>query len=79
MTPDLLTRSMEQRQQRLSFMEWPPRGEGVYVAPFTALISEVLPPDEWRSLQVTLRVGEQVDRELLLERLIRAGYEGSPD
>ena len=79
MTPDLLTRSMEQRQQRLSFMEWLPRGEkGVYVGPFTALISRVLPPDEWRSLQVMLRVGEQVDRELLLERLIETGYERVP-
>ncbi len=76
MTPDLLTRSMEQRRQRLSFMEWLRRGEkGIYVAPFTALLPRVLPPDEWHSLQVALRVGEQVDRELLLERLIETGYE----
>ena len=78
-TPDLLTRSMEQRRQRLSFMEWLHRGgEGIYVAPFTALITRTLPPEEWQSLLINLQVGQEIDRELLLEALIERGYERVP-
>ncbi len=79
MTPDLLTRSLEQRRQRLSFMEWLHRGQkGVYVAPFTALISRLLPPEEWRKLSILIRVGEELDREIFLEKLISTGYERVP-
>ena len=79
MTPDLLTRSMDQRRQRLAFMEWLYRREkGVYVAPFTALISKVLPPEVWSSRLITLQVGAEIERELLLERLIENGYERVP-
>ncbi len=79
MPPDLLTRSMEQRRQRLSFMEWLQHdGEGIYVAPFSALITRVLPPEEWRGLRIDLHVGEDIDRELLLEKLMDRGYERVP-
>ncbi|HOA34905.1 MAG TPA: transcription-repair coupling factor [Bacillota bacterium] len=76
MAPDLLARSMEQRRQRLSFLEWLRRGEkGIYVAPFAALISRVLPPEEWSALQITLQAGAVVDRDKFLEKLIDRGYE----
>ncbi len=79
MTPDLLARSMEQRRQRLRFMEWLHRGpEGIYVAPFTALITRVLPLGEWHRLLINLQVGEDIDREGLLEKLIEGGYERVP-
>ncbi len=79
MTPHLLTRSTEQRWQRLAFMEWLHRkGEGIYVAPFTALISKALSPETWRSVLLTLQVGSEIDREQLLERLIESGYERAP-
>jgi len=75
-TPELLARSMEQHRQRLAFMEWLRRGEGgIYVAPFAALITRVLPREAWAALQVTLQVGEEIDREELLEKLIDRGYE----
>ncbi|NMD33453.1 MAG: transcription-repair coupling factor [Firmicutes bacterium] len=72
---DFLTQSMEQRWQRLSFLEWIcQKREGIYVAPFTALISRVLPPDQWRRLLILLQQGERVEREQLLEKLIERGY-----
>ncbi|NMD42375.1 MAG: transcription-repair coupling factor [Firmicutes bacterium] len=78
-TADFLARSMEQRRQRLFFLERLQRRESaVFVAPFTALISRVLPPQEWRRLLIPLQVGEGVDREILLQKLIENGYERVP-
>ena len=78
-TADFLTRSMEQRRQRLSFFEALSRKEsGIYVAPFQALISRVLPPSLWHRLRIPLRVGERVDRERFLEQLVETGYERVP-
>lgn len=78
-TADFLTRSTEQQRQRLSFVDWLSRKEsGVYVAPFTALISRVLPPGQWRLLLISLQVGGRVDREELLEKLVERGYERVP-
>lgn len=78
-TADFLTRSMEQRRQRLSLFEQLHRRENVlFVAPFTALISRVLPPVEWRRLLIPLQLGGKVDREILLKKLIEIGYERVP-
>ena len=78
-TADLLTRSAEQHRQRLSFLEALCRKDrALYVAPFPALLSRVLPPHLWRSLRITLQVGKTVDREDLLKKLIETGYERVP-
>lgn len=78
-TADFLTRSTEQRRQRLSFLESLHRRESaLVVAPFSALISRMLPPAEWRRLLIPLLLGGAVDRELLLKKLDENGYERVP-
>ncbi|MEW5785111.1 MAG: transcription-repair coupling factor [Bacillota bacterium] len=78
-TPDVLTHSIEQRQQRLLFLEWLNQGgEGFFVAPFTAVISKMVPPDLWRSLILEISLEQKADRDNLLMRLIEMGYERVP-
>ncbi len=46
----------------------------VVVAPAAALLKRVLPPDSLRELAETVTVGEDVDRDALLLRLVERGY-----
>lgn len=81
MDTDLLSQSMEQRQQRLAFQEWLSRNgesEGIFVAPVAALMSRVVPPTQWRDLGVKLQPGFQVNRDFLLQKLIDLGYDRVP-
>jgi transcription-repair coupling factor (superfamily II helicase) len=78
-TAEILTRSQEQREQRLHFLEWLYRREkGIVVAPFTAIISRMVPPEKWNRLILELRVKDSVNREALLTQLVEIGYERTP-
>lgn len=78
-TAGILTQSAEQRQQRLSFLQWLyRRGEGIYVAPFTALITRVIPPGMWQDLVLELHTGKSTERDQLLSKLLELGYERTP-
>ena len=46
----------------------------VVVAPGAALLKRVLPPDALRALAETVTVGEDIDRDALLRRLVDRGY-----
>jgi len=73
---DALSRSDEQQQSRLGFLEWLyESGEGIYIAPVAALISKVLPPDQWQNLIIELQVNLKCDRQELLDVLVKRGYE----
>jgi len=73
---DVVTRSDEQQQSRLGFLEWLNAGaEGIYVAPAAALLSKSLPPASWQELAIEIKVGMKCDREELLELLAGRGYE----
>ncbi len=81
MDTEVLSQSMEQRQQRLTFQEClnvSGEGEGIFVAPVAALMSRVLPPAQWRNLVVKLQSGLQVNRDLLLQKLVELGYDRVP-
>ncbi|MGM0651429.1 MAG: transcription-repair coupling factor, partial [Bacillota bacterium] len=73
---DVITRSDEQQQSRLGFLEWLNAGsEGIYVAPAAALIARSLPPDLWQELVIKIYAGMNCDREKLLDQLAGRGYE----
>ena len=73
---DALSRSDEQQNSRLGFLEWlNSGGGGFYVAPAAALISQSLPPGLWRDLIIGLQVGMQVDRQEYIDLLVCRGYE----
>ncbi len=73
---DALSRSDEQQQSRLGFLEWLHSGQGgIYVAPVAALVSKSLPPTLWRDLIIELQIGMTCDREELLNSLVHRGYE----
>ena len=59
--------------QKISAREHP----WVVVLNQKSLDDEVYSPKELRELAVHLRVGEQLDRQLLLDRLVQAGYEST--
>jgi len=73
---DVLTRSDEQQQSRLGFLEWLNTGaEGIYVAPAAALLNKSLPPAYWQELVINIKVAMKCDREELLGLLAGRGYE----
>lgn len=78
-TTDILSQSLEQRQLRLNFLERLYQGEqGIFIAPFTALITRMIPPDIWKRMILELRTGKMINRETLLRHLVDLGYERAP-
>ncbi len=76
MNTEVLTRSDENQQLRLQFLDWLYSGsQGIYVTTVQALLSKVIPPKIWRSLIVNLKAGCRIDRRELIERLVEMGYE----
>ncbi|NLY39734.1 MAG: transcription-repair coupling factor [Firmicutes bacterium] len=78
-TPDILAQSAEQREQRLLFLDWLNQGkEGIFIAPYTALLSRAVDPSLWRSFITRVEIDQKVDRDELLGRLVELGYERVP-
>lgn len=48
---------------------------GILVIPFAGLRRYIVPAEAWRSAQIQLQVGEQLDLDDFLNRLIEFGYE----
>jgi transcription-repair coupling factor (superfamily II helicase) len=62
--------------ERLSALDGLARGErGVYVASAPAAFQRTLAPDMLRGACFSLAVGEEIDRDSLVTRLVEAGYE----
>ncbi|MDW7729388.1 MAG: transcription-repair coupling factor [Bacillota bacterium] len=73
---EILTRSDEMQHKRLRYLQWIISGEtGIYVAPVSAFMSRALPPKMWNSLLVNLETGQNMNRQELIELLIKRGYE----
>lgn len=73
---EVLTRSAELQNRRVSFMQWLTGDEsGIYVAPVAAFATKALPPESWNSMALTLEVGQKLDRQELLAMLVERGYE----
>jgi transcription-repair coupling factor (superfamily II helicase) len=73
---EVLTRSAELQNRRVSFMQWLKGDEnGIYVAPVAAFATKALPPERWNNMALTLEVGQKLDRQELLAMLIDRGYE----
>lgn len=78
LSPEVVTRSDEQQRQRLRYMNWT-NGEanGIYVGPASAFISKALPPEIWKSLIIKISIGKRFDRQELIDKLIKRGYQRS--
>ena len=73
---EVISRSGEYQQMRMRFMEWlQSKSEGIFVAPATAMLTKMLPPDFWYALAINLHPGQQLDRQDLISQLIEKGYE----
>jgi transcription-repair coupling factor (superfamily II helicase) len=73
---EVLSRSEDNRRERLKFFEWLASGSGgIYVAPSAALLSRALSPELWQSRIIELETGQRIDRQDLIAMLIERGYE----
>jgi len=78
MNTEVLSRSEDYQQMRLQFLEWLSGcSEGVYVAPLSAFLSKMVPPETWHNLTMSFRPGQVLDREKLIAHLTEIGYERS--
>jgi transcription-repair coupling factor (superfamily II helicase) len=48
---------------------------GILVVPFAGLRRLVVPPQVWKEAQITLQVGQEIDVDSFLHKLIELGYE----
>ena len=70
------TASRENAFQRLSTLQKARQGDiRVLCVPADALLSRMLPPEEYRRFAVTLRPGDQMEPAELMNRLVKMGYE----
>ena len=60
------------------FLDWLNQGKGIFVAPYTALLSRAVAPSLWRSFITWVEIEQKVDRDELLGRLVEVGYERVP-
>ncbi len=78
MNTEVLGRSEEYQQMRLQFLEWIDSGEtGIYIVTASALFSKMVPFTTWQEHILHLHTGQKLDREKLIDQLIRIGYERS--
>lgn len=72
----VMARSPEVAAQRLQVLDHLARGgEGIVVAPLTALFRALPPSQEFRRAMAAVRVGDEVPLPALIGRLVAGGYE----
>lgn len=68
--------SPETLSQRLEVLNALSSGKkGVLIVPYAGVRRSVVPVEKWRQAQITFAVGEELDREIFLEKMISLGYE----
>jgi len=73
--PDALFYSEDIAHQRLRFINWlQEKKKGVYVATIQSLMAKLMPHSEWYNLSIPLLIGERINREDLLAKLVAIGY-----
>lgn len=73
---EVLSRSEDNRRERLKFFEWLASGSGgIFVAPSASVLTRALSPELWQTLIIELETGQQIDRQELIAMLIERGYE----
>jgi transcription-repair coupling factor (superfamily II helicase) len=73
---NILSESSDVPQQRVSVLKAVGRqGSPVVVTTAGGMLSKMLPPARWHDFGFTLRAGDELARDTLLDRLLAAGYE----
>ncbi|MFA8438978.1 transcription-repair coupling factor [Pueribacillus sp. YX66] len=71
--------SPELKAQRLQvLLQWVNNPRGIVVSPIAGLKRMIAPKSTWEKMLVHLRVGENIDIEALLHKLIASGYSRTP-
>ncbi|BAU26192.1 transcription-repair coupling factor [Aneurinibacillus soli] len=68
--------SPETLSQRLEVLNALSSGKrGILIVPYAGVRRSVVPVEKWRQARITFTVGNEIDREIFLEKMIALGYE----
>lgn len=71
--------SPELKAQRLQVLNhWVNWGTGIVVAPIAGVKRMIVPRSVWKKTMIRLQVGEELDIDTMLKRLVTSGYERTP-
>jgi transcription-repair coupling factor (superfamily II helicase) len=68
--------SPETLSQRIEVLNELSRGKkGILIVPYAGIRRSVIPLEQWKQAQMVIRVGEEIDIESFLEKMVSFGYE----